>query len=131
MIAIIITGIVVCLAAAWVWTKKEHNTIQERFKDRIEIPPIDQLRSTFNSKDLDVERALAVWEKIAGNLQVSPGKLRLTDRFDIELAPSIGWEFDSTLADLNQQLTSLVDRKKSVNLASIKTIKDYLTLLCG
>jgi hypothetical protein len=131
MIAIAITGIAVCLAAAWFWTRKEHSANQERFRDRSEISPIDQIRSISDGDSLDIERALMVWKKIADSLSVPLGKLRLSDNFDVELAPPKGWEFDSALAVLNQELASMARSKnQSVDLASVKTIRDYLTLVC-
>ena len=131
MIAITVIGFAVCLAVAWIWTRKEHEAIQARFHDRPEISPTDQIRSISGCDRLDAEHALIIWEIIADSLQIHAGKLRLSDRFDVELAPPKGWEFDSASVLLNQKLSSMAHRKnKALDLANIKTIRDYLILVC-
>jgi len=66
---------------------------------------------------------------VAEELGIPVGKLRPSDRFDAELAPAWGNEFDSGVAILAYDLKLAAKRHKRKLDANVQTLNDYLTLM--
>ena len=69
-----------------------------------------------------VERALRMVEEIMG---ISVSKLRPTDRFDRELVPEKGWEFDDEILDLGWLLESTIQGSSK----SVATVGDFVKVI--
>ena len=66
-------------------------------------------------------------EYVANELSVSPALLRPTDRFDVELLPPRGFEFDSAKNTLLLDLMRLAKKKgQEMKIEKIKTLGDYV-----
>jgi hypothetical protein len=69
---------------------------RKRFADRPDLSPEESQRQ-FNATDLSSVDFQMFIRQIAEATDIPQGKLRPTDRFDLELAPTKGWEFDDGL----------------------------------
>ncbi|URL59395.1 hypothetical protein IM816_04605 [Luteibacter flocculans] len=66
---------------------------------------------------------------VSEELGIPAGKLRLSDRFDAELAPARGNEFDSAVAMLAYDLKLAAKRHKRKLDMSVETLDGYLRLM--
>jgi len=101
--------------------------MERRFADRehLDIERVCDLFCQGGLTDRPMVRELI--EHVAGVLSVSPSVLRPTDRFEFELRPARGSEFDSDRNTLLLDLARLAKkRKQPLDTASIKTLGDYL-----
>lgn len=79
-------------------------------------------------KDSGLDKALVVeiLEHVAHELRLPVEKLRPSDRFSVELAPSKGSEWDSGYGILLYELSSLAKKRKLRDAMKIDSIDDYL-----
>ncbi len=107
--------------------RKAKLEMERRFDDRehLDIERVCDLFCQSGLTDRPMVRELI--EHVAGVLSVSPSLLRPTDRFEVELKPPRGSEFDSERNTLLLDLARLAKkRKQPLDTASIKTLGDYL-----
>jgi len=76
---------------------------RRRFSDRRDLSQ-DELRATFETRGLSAIEIDAFLEIVSQVTSIPVGKLRPQDRFDRELAPERGWEFDDGLEVLPDEL---------------------------
>lgn len=70
---------------------------QRRFSDRTELPLEVFIADCQGSQPLDAELVRQFLREIAESIGIPTGKLRATDRIDVELAPPKGWEIDDSI----------------------------------
>jgi len=89
------------------------------------------IEAAFATLNVPTRTVLPLLRELAETLEVPYGKLRPTDRFDVELAPAKGFEYDDPVA----VVPVLIERrfKKSglpvPDLSAIKTVADYIVQL--
>jgi hypothetical protein len=129
--ASIVIGILLIAGAVLVWAYVPRRQRFKRFEGRPDLS-LDQIYTEFfASKNLPKELVRELWNEVSVALHLPPGKLRPTDRFDLELAAPKGWEFDDDIVDV--QLASKRRLKQSgtqADLSHIKTVADYVEFFC-
>lgn len=121
----ILAGVLVA-AAAIISLCERHNRRRKRIRfEHRESATTGQLATFFPSIPRDtVEEALGIIS-IAADVPV--GMLRPHDRFDKELAPVRGWEFDDGLAQLEWALKDRAQSKEAMNdLPRMETVADFV-----
>jgi hypothetical protein len=128
---LLIGGLVVIFGVL-VWTLIPHRRRLKRFTGREDMAPDRIYNEFFSASGFPKDLVLELWNEIAIPLRVPPGMLRPSDRFDKELAPIEGWEFDDDRADVdsvvNQRLKKLVT---STDLSAVQTLGDYVKFFCN
>jgi len=98
-----------------------------RFSGRDDMTP-DTFYSTFYA-DSGLSRDDVVWvlTHVGGLLEIPASKLRPQDRFDTELAPARGWEYDDGLGILERELLGMM-RKAGLkpDISKISTLDDCI-----
>jgi len=110
-----------------VWSILSRRSRVKRFEDRDDVSLDSIFEKSFASRGLSKSVVFELWREVATFLQLPPGKLRPTDRFDSELSPGKGWEYDDEIADI----TSLAWRRlkssgKTIDLPQITTLGEYV-----
>jgi hypothetical protein len=121
----------VVIGAVIIWNLYPSRKRLSRFHEREELTS-DQIYERFFSNELcSKDLVLELWNEVASVLGIPPGKLRLTDRFDKELAPEKGWEYDDEIGIINSiAQTRLKKSGTTANFSGIKTLGDYVHLFC-
>jgi hypothetical protein len=106
----------------------ESRELRNRFKFRKSIPIEAQLAQIGIAKS-EINIAMKLICKITTPLRLDPSRLRLTDRFDRELAATKGNEFDGNLSSVYISLERYVKEEFDVNvqISEIETIQDLIT----
>jgi hypothetical protein len=125
--------VVLLVAVTWVWHQKTRRGGRAAFRERPDMSIADLHRHYYSGSDVTEADLEAFLGEISGQLGVAVPRLRPTDRFDKELAPQRGWEFDDPLG----ALTSIVRRELAANgldpdlVANIDTVDDYVRIRCA
>jgi hypothetical protein len=82
-------------------------------------------QSFFADMAIPEKRVAELWEELARVLELPASKLLPTDRFDVELAPPKGYEFDDPIKDV-KFLISKYSLRAGVKPEAIETIRDYI-----
>lgn len=99
----------------------------QRFSDRKELDHDVVYNQFFSSTNLPKDLVVELWSEVAANLDLPGNKLRPTDRFDNELGPVKGWEFDDEIGVLNWTAARRLKKLGAkADLATIKTLGDYV-----
>jgi hypothetical protein len=108
----------------------ERRQIQQRFSGRA-LLPISEVCALFTDYGAsDGALVQEILEYIGGELSVEPALLRPTDRFDAELSPPPGGDFDSARSSLSLELARLAKAKnKQIDVTSIKTLGEYVAAM--
>lgn len=128
----IVMGALVVAGGILAWNVVPHRQRLKAFEGRSELS-LDQIYGEFfASRNLPKELVCELWKEVAGSLRLPPGKLRPTDRFDKELAPVKGWEFDDDIVEVHwaaeRRLRKLGARADSSN---VVTLGDYVEFFCN
>jgi hypothetical protein len=126
MIAIGI-GLAVSAVAAAIWTRAQ----KRRFHKKREALDFGSITERFyvgsNVTTADVEQA---YTRISNATGVPPGELRPDDRFDRDLKPRGGWEYDDPLHIFSDELAhDAASAGVPVKLEEIITVDDALHLM--
>jgi hypothetical protein len=123
----ILVAVVVAIAAMyWRGIREERRALANRFAER---PALDFNAFYQNYYAGKVDRAMTeeLLQHVSQELSIPVAKLRPSDRFDAELRPIRGWEFDSGKGILLVEMEKLARAKsKDIDVTSIKTLDDYL-----
>ena len=126
-----IFGVALVAASVFFWSLIPHRRRLMRFRQREELALDTIFTDFFGASGFPRPLVLELWNEVASLLRVPPGKLRPSDRFDKELAPVEGWEFDDEIGDLNWAAEKrLKELGKSADLPEIQTIRDYIEFFC-
>jgi hypothetical protein len=120
-------GLAIAAGAVALWTRAQ----KRRLDPQREVLDFDVVVQRFysqtNVKAGDVEDA---YTRIAEATGVAPGALRPDDRFDRELKPRAGWEYDDPLHILSDELArNAASVGIAVKLEEIITVDDALRLM--
>ena len=102
--------------------KRADDQRKARFTERDELGFDDFVNLYYKDASLDQVRLRRALEEVSQAVQVPAGKLRPTDRFDVELAPPKGWELDDGTALLRQ----FIAKKDTAGKKPISTLDEYL-----
>ena len=72
-----------------------------------------------------IKEFIKLWEELSSILDVPPGKLLPSDRFDIELAPTKGYEFNDQIRDVRNKILDYAVKTK-VDSQKIRRVRDYV-----
>jgi cbb3-type cytochrome oxidase subunit 3 len=120
--------LLVVAAVAWFFYRggaKADAERSRRIADRPELSSEEFVAHFYGAGDVDPKRLLAALHDVARLLDLPPGKLRPSDRFDRELAPAKGWELDDGAALLGALLKQHRG-SDTINAKSIETLNDFL-----
>jgi hypothetical protein len=120
-------GLAVAVAAVTLWSRAQKGRLDPQ-REVIDFSTIVQrFYSGTDVTQADVEQA---YTRIAEAMGVSPGELRPDDRFDRELKPRAGWEYDDPLHIFSDELAqSAASVGVAVKLEEITTVDDVLRLM--
>jgi hypothetical protein len=127
MEALVFTALAAALAVLyWIGARRAHRALADRFANR---PTLDfsSFYQIHYAGKLDRETVEQLLAHVAQELSIPANKLRPSDRFDVELKPARGWEFDSGKGILLVELHKLARAKgKSIDTKLVVTLDDYL-----
>ena len=88
--------VVMLMAGFWIWYggRRADAVRCRRFAEREEILFEEFINAVGEQERLDRDLVMELLHDLSEEIGVSPGKLRVEDRFDVELAPQKGWERD-------------------------------------
>jgi hypothetical protein len=122
--------VVLILVPLFVGRIGENLAFARRFRGRRDLPIIDQLAAVGVRDESSVSRACQLADEIARLIGIAPSRLRLADRFDVELRPVYGMSFDNHLGPITDLVRNISpdimiteDRLKK-----IRTLGDCLML---
>lgn len=131
LLGAIILG-VVAAGGLVVWLYFPSHQRRSRFEHRSALS-LDQIYAEyFACKNLPKELACELWREVSACLKLPPEQLRPSDRFDLELAATKGWEHDDELLDVQwaaERRLKAVGSRDSIS--QIKTVGDYVEFFCN
>ena len=130
-VKIVIAAIAVAFLVGLVWVgmRRERRILSERFSDRQSLD-FETYYQRYCPGKLDRIRTEEILRHVAEELSIPMDKLLPSDRFDVELKPLRGWEFDSGKGILMIELQNIAPSKgKSIDIEKIVTLSDYLAAM--
>ena len=129
---ILVLVVFIAITAAWLYRAGRAADAKRAalFSDREELKLAEWEQRFAQGKNLDLVRLRKSLRDLAVTLDIPAGKLRPTDRFDVELAPTKGWEAD----DAASVLSSLIQKRRlsgQTRALEIRTVDDYLRATAG
>lgn len=97
-----------------------------RFLDRKPMPNQDFLIECAIVDEVQASHALEMRNIIANELEIPVERIYPSDRFNVELAPEKGWEYDDSTNLLLQELGSALRKSGVAELQKEATVKDYV-----
>lgn len=97
----------------------------ERLAGRPEMTLHQIYESFFSESAIPESRVAELWEELARVLELPAGKLLPADRFQVELAPPKGFEFDDPIRDV-KYLISKNCLRRGIQPETIQTVRDYI-----
>lgn len=82
-------------------------------------------RENFSGNEIDEESFVTLWKGIADILEVPAGKLLPTDRFDVELAPPKGYEFNDPINDIRNKIARS-SASAGIDPKNVISMRDYV-----
>ena len=98
-----------------------------RFSDREELTTEEIYNKYFSDKGIPKDAMIRLWDELADCIELPKGKLRPMDRFDRELAPEKGFEYDDPINGVFY-LMKKKSQKYGLKLEyeKLETIADYI-----
>lgn len=110
----------------WVGAQRARRGLEVRFANRPNLE-FEQFFKGYYSGRVEKDLLRELLDHVAQELSIPSEKLRPTDRFDSELLPAPGWDFDAANRTLLVELSRLARKKRSAfNIKDVKTLDDYL-----
>jgi hypothetical protein len=126
-----IIGGLLTVGGVLAWNFIPHRRRLARFADREELSADSIYSEFFAANNFPKGLVLELWNEVAGSLRVPPGKLRPTDRFDKELAPVKGWEFDDDTLEVHWAAQRRVKKLGvDADISAVQTLRDYVEFFC-
>ncbi len=96
-------------------------------KELCQRPPLatDIIFVELSSYNFNKSEFNTLWEKIGTAFHINPQKLRLTDRFDVELKALDPWPVDGYITEL-EDLLHQHKKNTSKSKKTLHTLKDYV-----
>lgn len=121
--------LILALALVWYGMRVSRKRLLRRFANRPDII-FDEFYSKFYaSENLEKDLVEELLNHVAAEFDLPVLKLLPTDRFDAELAPDKGWNWDAGHGILSIELQQLAKKKgETIDLNKIITIDDYIKI---
>jgi hypothetical protein len=117
--------------SVWLWNVIPHKEKLKRLRNREEFTSDEIYSRFFADKNLPKGLVLGVWNEVADSLRLPKGKLRPSDRFDKELAPVKGWEYDDDIVEVIWAAQHQIKESGATfDLSKIQTLGDYVEFFC-
>lgn len=121
-----LVGLGVAIVAVRVWERQTSKSRRRTLQGRPDLT-IDQIfECYYASTDVGLSVVREAFRDISETLDVPAGKLRPSDRFDVELGPTVGWEYDDVVNDLVAHATQRLDALHDST--PVRTVDDYVRL---
>jgi hypothetical protein len=120
-------ALAVAAAAAAIWTRAQRRQLDPH-RDVLDFATI--ARRFYADSDVTVADVERTYARISEATGVPSGALRPDDRFDRELKPRTGWEYDDALHMFSDELArNAAKAGVPVNLEQVATVDDALQLM--
>ena len=126
-------AVVAVVAFLRLWKAETQRGCRPVFLGRPDIGVAEIHRTFYAGSTISEEQLKRALGDISKHLGVPATRLRPTDRFDCELAPTRGWEFDDEVADLAWFATESL-RQQGIDPATaapVLTVDDYVRVTSG
>jgi hypothetical protein len=120
----IVAGLLGALVVA-IYFRTARKVKVDRLAGRPEQTVHQIYQSFFADMAIPEKRFEELWEELGRVLELPASKLLPTDRFDVELAPPKGYEFDDPIKDV-KFLISKYSLRAGVKPEAIQTVRDYI-----
>src|SRR5208283_2362757 len=111
----------------WLWSIIPFKEKLKRLQNREEFTSDEIYSRFFADKHLPKGLVLELWNEVADSLRLPKGKLRPSDRFDEELAPVKGWEYDDDIVEVTWAAQHRIKESGATfDLSKIQTLGDYV-----
>jgi len=97
-----------------------------RFQSRDNLADADWFNCFYANSGLSEKEVMKTLHFVSDALEIPSGLLRPSDRFKIELAPIVGWEYDDGMVELFWLLKDLATKKNIGSLPEINTIDEFI-----
>lgn len=101
-----------------------------RFAGRATMSPHDLFTTFYEGLGFSEEDVVRILRQVASATEVPIGRLRPQDRFDHELAPVKGWEFDDGLAEITWLVGTEARKARDPRAPQIDTLDDLIRYVC-
>lgn len=120
----------ISMGCALFWTGVSPRTRRDNFRARVPLTPEEMRAHYYVARAVSVEAIHAALHEIGSCLHVPPGQLRPSDRFDVELAPVKGWDWDDGMPLLMRLARRRLEHcgRSGDDIAGIATVDDYVRL---
>lgn len=120
----VLAGVIGVLVVAF-YFRKAHKARDDRFANRAERSMHEIFESHFSNCGVAEGRFVELWKELADILEVPAGKILPSDRFQIELAPPKGFEFNDQINDVMYMIGKRCQRA-GFDPRSINSVRDYI-----
>ena len=121
-----LVGLGVAIVAAVLWGRQTSKRRRRTLQGRPELTIGQIFECYYASTDVGLGVVHEAFREISETLDVPLGKLRPGDRFDVELGPTVGWEYDDVVNDVLAHATQRLDALHDST--PIRTVDDYVRL---
>lgn len=130
-VILLVAFVAVPVLAAVLWSWQARRGRLARVSTRQSLSPRAFFDEYYGDSALGSEEVGAAIKEVSAVLGVPAGVIRPSDRFDTELAPARGWEFDDSAIELAWRLELMAkERGVSVDLVHIRTVDDFVRCYC-
>lgn len=120
-------GLALAIVVTALWTRKQKRRLDPQ-RDVLDFGTIVQ--RFYAGSDVTFDDVEQAYTRISEATGVPPGALRPADRFDRELSPRAGWEYDDPLHIFSDELArGAAKAGLTVTLEEVATVDDALHLM--
>lgn len=116
----------IAIAGITIYFRKARKNRDALIGGRKEVSLHQIYATDFADCDIPEELFNKLWNELADILEVPAGRLRLTDRFQVELAPSKGYAFNDPINDVMRLVGRAI--ANSTSATNVESIRDYILL---
>lgn len=116
---------VVGVAVVWFYFRRADAIRMARFIDREDKGLHDLYTEYFRESGITETNFENLWLELSKTLEIPAGKLRPNDRFDVELSPAKGYEFNDPIREAKYLIGKYCNNTGAAY-ELIKTVRDYI-----
>lgn len=125
--AAFLLAIAIVIAGYIYGQRRARREVEKRFLGRKKLSLEEVCYLFLHDNTNDANAVEEIITHVAHELSLDPELLRPDDRFDQELRPARGWEFDSGVTTLMLDLKDQAIRQgKTLDISTIRTLDDYV-----
>jgi len=117
--------------ALWITQRRAAQARALRFSGRRPLTAEELWREFYEQRGVPLEMVEEILQVIAEAAGVPAGLIRPADRFDSELAPEKGWEFDDGLAEIIWWVKDRAKRsgRRVGDISNVRTVDDLVNFV--